>query len=343
MTPENIGSPIRSIPSSASGAAAAPTAFRDFRQLVGIPVSIANLDTVCPHVNARAGIPVAGSSTGLAQPARLTTTTIHNPAKLIGSLPGLPAVVTSPSRAGDPAALLMIPKTALLPLPSPADARDAVIAAAEAPIDNARQSCSAQSSLRGSLDTPLRTALASGSAATRLAAMALSQRALNIASPMQNQMNTTPSNGASAPNSHLTLEQQLVAILSSDRSPDTIKTYAERLCEDCFDAEASLRNSFYESETPYDIAMELRNQGVDTDDIDAIDTLRYARENCCDHRNEWIALATDFIIPAIERIVSKSEPDISGIYSDLRESIDSFYYGNARSLMWGMINAQFAD
>lgn len=142
----------------------------------------------------------------------------------------------------------------------------------------------------------------------------------------------------------MTLEEEFSHVLSINPGQEIIQSYAIRLCSDCFDKEAALRNCFYASEDPYYIAMDLRNnEGLDTNDVDSIDTLRDCRERFVEDKTSWIEAAMDSVCEGIRKHVSSPPKDLSEAYADLRTRIDSFFVDEAYGLMQETIRAQFGN
>lgn len=140
-----------------------------------------------------------------------------------------------------------------------------------------------------------------------------------------------------------TLEAALHQLIENKGDDGLIAAYAERLCDDCFDAEAELPNAFYASEDPYYIAMDLRNnEGLDTNEIDSIDTLRDCRERFMEDKASWTNAAKAEIFDSIRNLVSSPPRDVSEGYADLRTKIDSFFVEEAYGLMQETIRAQFS-
>ena len=142
----------------------------------------------------------------------------------------------------------------------------------------------------------------------------------------------------------MTLEEEFGHVLSINPGQEIIQSYAIRLCSDCFDQEASLRSCFYASEDPYYIAMDLRNnEGLDTNDVDSIDTLRDCRERFVEDKTSWIEAAMDNVCESLRNYVSNPPQDISAAYADLRTTIDSFFVDEAYGLMQQTIRAEFGN
>lgn len=153
-----------------------------------------------------------------------------------------------------------------------------------------------------------------------------------------------PSSAYVDPVNTITLEGEFGHVLSINPGQEVIQSYAIRLCNDCFDKEASLRNCFYASEDPYYIAMDLRNnEGLDTNDVDSIDTLRDCRERFVEDKTSWIEAAMDNVCEIIHKHVSSPPKDLSEAYADLRTGIDSFFVDEAYGLMQETIRAQFGN
>ncbi|WP_315390015.1 ankyrin repeat domain-containing protein [uncultured Stenotrophomonas sp.] len=142
----------------------------------------------------------------------------------------------------------------------------------------------------------------------------------------------------------MTLEEEFSHALATNPGKEVIQSYAIRLCSDCFDKEASLRNCFYASEDPYYIAMDLRNnEGLDTNDVDSLDTLRDCRERFVEGKTSWIEAAMDTVCENIREHVSSPPKDLSEAYAELRTRIDSFFSDEAYGLMQETIRAQFGN
>lgn len=144
------------------------------------------------------------------------------------------------------------------------------------------------------------------------------------------------------PANTLTLEQELGHVLANGSRPEIVQSYAIRLCSDCFDKEAALSNAFYDSTAPYYIAMALQNnQGIDTGDVDSLDTLRDCRERFIDNKTAWIDAATSDVCDSIQELVTNPPQNLSESYSNLRAEIDSFFVDEAYGLMKEAIRATF--